>query len=272
MQNYLFNPSFAGVFRDADQKGMFGITYRQQWTGISGSPTTINAFGSVRLNKQGIGIGGNFYSDKTGPTSRTGLLINLAKHIRMQDGGVFSLGLESRLQQYRIDVSKIADALPNDPAIAGNKTSFKYDAGFGMSYTNKHWQLGASVSQLIQSKLDTYTGNLTRSTEGRLYRHYYGNASYRWFVDESNVIIPHVLFVYLPNAPMEVNGGVRVEHSKTLWWGIGYRSTQSWMLSAGVNIKQRITLGYNYDFYTSPLSNFDGGSGAHELLVRFQWK
>lgn len=271
MQGLLHNPSLAGVNQNKAVKGIVGATYRQQWSGISGSPKTLTAFGSFELEKQKAGIGLYGYNDKTGPTSRTGIALQLAKHIRFSDGGVFALGIETRLQQYSIDMAKLSESIPGDPVLGAKDNRFKFDAGFGLSYTNEKWQLGAAVSQLIQSKLDVYSGNLSRTEEARLYRHYYFTGRYNWDVDGNTVISPNLMVIYLPNSPTEIVGGARVEHNKLLWWGLGYRSTQSWMLSAGLHINKKLSLGYSYDIYNAPVSSFDGGHSAHEFLLRFSF-
>lgn len=265
-----------GVFHNAAMAGMgetdfIGLTYRTQWNGISGAPQTATAFGSFALPKHKIGIGANIYNDKTGPTSRTGIQINLAKHINMDNGARFSLGIENRFHQYALDKAKLQASLGNDPAIGGSDNRFKYDAGFGIAYTNKKITLGAAISQLVQSKLDFYSGNLTRTEEARLYRHYYFHGAYAWNTDGTTSITPNFLVIYLPNAPAEFQIGARVEHNKTLWWGLGYRSKQSFMASAGVNINKKFSLGYSYDDYITPISRFDGGSNGHELIIKYNF-
>ncbi len=269
MQPLLINPSIAGVQQNPEMKGMLGATYRTQWSGISGAPRTITVFGSFDLPKQNIGIGGYIYNDKTGPTSRTGLELSLAKHINLNNNGVFSLGIETRLQQYSIDKGKLSQTLGNDPVLGSSDNRFKFDAGFGISFTNKKFQFGASVSQLVQSKLNFYSGNLSRTEEAQLYRHYYLHGRYNWDVDGFTTISPNVMVIYLPNAPIDFSGAVKVEHNKLLWWGLGYRYHQSWMLSAGFHIKKKITIGYSYDIYTAPISEFDGGHSAHEFLLQY---
>lgn len=267
MQGILHNPSVAGT----QENNMVGVSYRTQWSGISGSPRTATVFGSFNLPKFKAGIGGSIYQDKTGPTSRTGLSLSLAKHIVGDNGAIFSIGLESRLQQYAIDKGKLMESLGNDPVLGASDNRFKYDAGFGISYTNKKFQVGASVSQLVQSKLDFYSGNLTRDEEARLYRHYYFHGLYNWNVDGNTVITPNVLMIYLPNAPFTYQFGARVEFNKLFWFGGGYRSHQSYMLSAGINVGKKLTLGYAYDDYITPISSFDNGANAHEVMLRFNF-
>jgi len=227
MQAVLYNASVAGVQQDPEVKGIAGATYRTQWSGISGAPRTITVFGSFALPKQKIGIGGYIYNDKTGPTSRTGLELSLAKHIYMNNDAIFSLGIETRLQQYSIDKGKLSQTLGNDPVLGTSDNRFKFDAGFGISFTNKKFQFGAAVSQLVQSKLNFYSGNLSRTEEAQLYRHYYFHGRYNWNVDGFTTISPNVMAIYLPNAPVEFSGAVKVEHNKLLWWGLGYRLHQT---------------------------------------------
>ena len=186
---------------------------------------------------------------------------------------------EGRFQQFSIDKAKLQTTLGNDPVLGGSANRFTGDAGFGISYTSKNLQIGASVSQLIQSKMDFYKLNLSgsagalpeRSKEARLYRHYYLHGYYKWKVDDATTIIPSTMFIYLPNAPLEFQGGARVEHNEVFWWGIAMRARQSWMLSAGVHINKKFTVGYCFDIYNTPLSVYDNGSNAHEILLRYDF-
>ena len=266
LQGNLHNPAVAGL----QQQTVLGASYRSVWSGIEGSPVTALVFGSTYLQKAKIGIGGYLYSDVTGPTSRRGIQTSYAYHIPMQNGAQFSVGLEARFQQFAIDKAMLIDALGNDPVMGGAATRFKGDAGLGVAYTSAKWQLGASVSQLIQSKLDFYTGNLQRNEEARLYRHFYLHGSYQWQVDANTRIIPNFLVIYLPNAPTELQAGARVEHRELFWWGLSLRARQSWMLSTGIKLQKKMTIGYSFDIYSTPLSVFDQGPNAHELLLRYQ--
>ena len=228
MQGIIHNPSMAG-----SNGSIVGATYRSQWSGISGSPKTATVFGSFDLPNQNIGIGGYLFNDKTGPTSRTGVQVSFAKHIPTANGGRFSLGIEAKGMQYALDRVKLSQTLGSDPALGTADNKFKFDAGFGISYTGKKLQLGVSVAQLVQS------------------------------------ITPNFMAVYLPNAPLEFQGGVKVEHNEIFWWGVAYRAHQSFILSAGVNPSKKFTIGYSFDIYNTPISVFDAGSNAHEILLRY---
>jgi type IX secretion system PorP/SprF family membrane protein len=269
------NPSVAGV----QKHGMIGVTYRSMWDGIDGGPRTATVFGSGFIRSLKLGLGGYLYSDVTGPTKRIGMQMAYAYHIPLKNDAVFSLGIEGRFQQFSFDRAKLQASLGNDPVLGNTDTRFTGDAGFGVSYTGKKFQVGASVSQLIQSKMDFYKLNLgvnsaplpNRTEEAKLYRHYFLHSYYEIDADGNTTITPSVLFIYLPNAPLEFQGGVRVEHRQLFWWGVALRARQSWMLSAGLRINKVFTVGYSFDIYSTPLSVYDKGSNAHEIMLRYDF-
>ena len=265
MQGVLHNPSMAG----ATQKGMIGASYRTQWTGVSGHPQTATVFGSFDLPEQKIGLGGYVYSDQTGPTKRTGIQLAFAKYIPLQNDAKLSFGIEARGTQFSIDRAKLEPTLGNDPVLANGNEQMKFDAGFGVSYITKKFQIGASVSQLIQSKLGFYNGTTTPTEEGRLYRHYYLHGAYNWRTDEENVITPYFMMIYMPNAPTEFVGGAKIEHKELFSIGAAFRANQSIMVTAGLKPSKKFTLGYAFDVYKTPFSLFEKGGNAHELLLRY---
>lgn len=269
------DPSVAG----AQKNGMVGVSYRSMWDGIDGGPRTAVVFGSGYIRSIKLGLGGYAFSDVTGPTKRTGLQMAYAYHIPLKDDAVFSIGIEGRFQQFSFDKAKLMASLGNDPAIASADNKITGDAGFGVSYTNKKFQAGISVSQLIQSKMDFYKLTLNsgsgalpnRTEEARLYRHYFLHSYYKFDMDGNTTLTPNVLFIYLPNAPLEFQGGVRVEHRELFYWGVALRARQSWMLSAGLHINKAFTVGYSFDIYTTPLSVYDKGSNGHEIMLRYDF-
>jgi type IX secretion system PorP/SprF family membrane protein len=268
MQGNLHNPAVAGLNRSLS----FGSSYRTMWSSISGSPITATVFGSAYLKSIKFGVGGYIYSDITGPTSRRGLQTSFAYHIPFVNNATLSIGLEARFQQFSLDKAMLLEALGSDPVLAGAGARFKGDAGLGFLYSSKKFQVGASASQLIQSKLDFYVGAFSRSEVARLYRHFYLHGNYSWQVDQNTKLIPNLLFIYLPNAPSELQAGIRVEHNELFWWGLSLRARQSWMISTGVKFQKKFILGYSFDIYSTPLSVFDRGANAHEMILRYSLK
>jgi type IX secretion system PorP/SprF family membrane protein len=267
MYGVLHNPATAGSLQHAS----IGGTFKKQWRDMPGAPQTALLFANAYLPKAKVGVGGYIYNDQTGPLTYNGLQTAYSYHIPMKDNATFSLGLEARVMQYNFDKAKLQTSLGNDPVIMGDESRIKADAGFGVAYTSKKFQVGLSASQLIQSKLGLYEGTGTTSEEAKLARHFYGHGFYNWDVDKVTRIIPHLLVIYLPNAPTEIQGGVRVEHHNLFWYGLALKKEQSWMISAGLRLKQRFNIGYSFDIYTTPLSVFNQGSNGHEIMLRYEF-
>jgi type IX secretion system PorP/SprF family membrane protein len=262
----LHNPATAG----SRQKAFIGSSFKTQWSNMPGSPKTGLVYGQTYLPNARLGLGGYLYHDVTGPTSRTGLQMAYAYHIPVKENRSVSFGFEARLQQLSFDREKLQQDLGAiDPALTNTSTRFKADGGFGVAYSTPRLQVGAAVSQLVQSKYELYERTGTQTEQSKLYRHYYMHGAYLFQADEFTKVIPNLLLIYLPNAPLETQTGVRMMHNDLLWYGLTWRARQGWMISAGIKLKEKFTIGYSFDIYNSPLSVYQKGSSGHELLLQY---
>ncbi len=265
LQGVIHNPSLAGV----GEHDFIGANYRTQWSSLDDAPKTVTVFGSFNLPKHKMGISGNVFNDKTGPTSRTGISLSVAKHILFKDNSTLSLGIENRFQQFSINTAKLAETLGNDPAIGNKNNSFKYDAGFGISYTNDRLQLGASVAQLLQTKQNNYTGSLVRNQEARLYRHYYMHGSYKMNLDETSTVTPSFLIIYLPNATTEYNFAAKYRLENVFSASVGISATGNANVGAGLNLTKNIVMDYAFNIYNNPSDISNSYTNAHEFMLRY---
>ncbi len=266
--NAMYNPAAAGIAN----KNMVGVSFRNQWNSFPGNPRTYMVYSDFVLEKLKAGIGAYAYRDETGPTSRTGVQLAYSKHIIANNGkDKFGLGLELRGLQYAIDKNKLSSALANDPALAGAENKVGIDAGAGAYYTNGKLSVGAAVSQLIQSKLQL-SDVPNRTQGGKLYRHYNFTANYKWNTGGDIYLIPNAMVRVIEHAPSEYEFGMIANYQEKVWWGVGYRVKQSISLQVGFKIMEKVSLGYSYDYYQTPIDLYTQGSGAHEIGLRFQFK
>ena len=263
--SFLTNPAAVG----ANGFATFGAAYRSQWQGIEGGPTTALIFGDTYYEKLKTGLGVVLYSDKTGPTSRTGGELNLSYSVKLdnENNRRFMIGLGAQVIQFKVDKSKIADALANDPLLASSGSTLKADANVGFYYRSNTLNVGIASKQLIQPKLNFI--KTASNPQGRLYRHYTGTASYDIKTDESNVIQPHFEIRYQPQAPVDFEGGLMLYHKDMFHIGGSYHYKQSYALFAGVKIQHKFSINYAYEAYNSPVSSFETGYSAHEIMLRY---
>ena len=263
--NSMYNPAAAGIAN----KNMIGVSYRDMWSSFPGNPKTYMVYADVNMPKLRSGFGGYVYRDETGAISRTGVQLAYSYHIIGKNPkNQLGIGLELRGLQFAIDRNKITESLGNDPILSGADSKFGIDAGAGIYYTNEKLSVGAAVNQLIASKLAL--ANVPGSNEsGRLYRHYNFIGSYKVNTGGDIYLIPHTMVRVIENSPMEYDFGVLANYNEKLWWGLDWRVNQSWSLEAGFKLLQRLSLTYSYDYYKTPLSVFNAGSGAHEIGLQF---
>ena len=263
--NSMLNAGAAGIAN----KDMVGVSYRSQWSAFPGNPRTYMIYGDVNMEKYKAGLGGYVYRDETGPTSRTGIQLAFSKHIISKDEKQkLGLGIELRGLQYALDKGKVLNALGNDPALGGASSKFGIDAGAGIYYTDGKLSVGAAVSQLIQSKLQL-ADVPNAKISGKLYRHYNFNANYRIQTGDDIYLIPNALVRVIEHSPTEFEAGAKLDYQDKIWFGFIYRMRQLYSIQTGTKIADKLNVSYSYDAYSSPISVYDGGSGAHEIGLRF---
>lgn len=266
--SFIHNPAAAG----ANGVTTIGGVYRSMWSGISGGPQTGILFGDTYFASKNTGAGIILYSDKTGPTSRTGAELNISYSVKLDgsDDKRLMMGLGAQILQFKVDKSKIAEFIPNDPLLASSGTATKADASAGIYLRTPGLNLGVSVKQLIQPKLN-FIKNST-NPEGMLYRHFFFTGSYNFKTDEDNTLIPHFEARYQPNTPLDYEAGIVLDHKDLFRFGFSMHYKQEYTAFAGVKLAHQFSIGYAYDVYTQPLSSFDGGNAAHEISLRYFFK
>ena len=264
--NYLFNPAAAGAKADPS----VGVTYKKMWSGIEGGPQTILMYGDKYFSKQKVGVGVVVYNDVTGPTARSGAEANFSYSIPFNDNRRLMFGLGGVVSQERIDKAEIEKYVPGDPILAGPGSVVTGDASAGVYYKSSTINIGFSAKQLIQSKIDLI--KTATALESRHYRHYYLMGSYTWQTDEDNQIIPNFLVKLTAHAPADIEAGCRIEHKKLIWAGFNFHYNQDFSAFAGFCVDKKLSIGYAYDQYKTPLSIFDAGGGSHEVSLMYTFK
>jgi type IX secretion system PorP/SprF family membrane protein len=169
------------------------------------------------------------YTDKTGPTSRSGGELNLSYSVKLDGKGTkLMLGLGGQVLQFKVDKDKISEYIPNDPLLASSGSTIKGDANVGVYLHSPKFNVGISAKQLLQPKLNFV--KTASNEDGKLYRHYFLVANYNIRTDESNVLVPHVEVRYLPNAPIDYEGGIMLVHKDFLHFGVSAHYRQDYTL------------------------------------------
>lgn len=259
---YVFNPAVTGT------EDNFSATanYRYQWQGITDAPRTyiLSLHGPHKFKN--FGLGGALYTDVTGPTSKTGMYLSYAYHIRVANETKLSLGLSGGLMQYRVDGTKINLANPGDLTLANTlMTRMVPDFGFGAYLYNKKFFCGLSVPQFIQARLD-FSDDGTQ-TLSNLTSHFYLNTGYTFQVNREFSLEPSMMMRYVSPIIPQFDVAAKGIYKKNYFIGVMGRTQTGLSVLAGFqSTNGKFNFGYAYDVNTVGISAYS--TGSHELMVK----
>ncbi|CAG5080809.1 PorP/SprF family type IX secretion system membrane protein [Parvicella tangerina] len=255
----LVNPAEAGYNNVTD----ISLSFRKQWTGISGTPTTSWLSGYTALNKK-MGIGGVVIYDEMAFIKNVDAKLSYAYHLKLAKDFKLSFGLGVGAKQSTIAPNDIvADDYSDEILVSGNTSGVLFDAEFGTLITFKEFRLGVNTPQLLQPRMEVQTPSF--ETNYNLQSHLNIYLSYDSKINESIRAIPTV-FYRRSKASSQFDIFANFEFNKTLILGLGYREGVGVLANVGAKIKDKFQINYAYDFGKSGFGSSTGGS--HEIMLK----
>lgn len=286
----LINPAVTGIESYWDVKA----GYRNQWSGLDGSPKTAYLTISIPLNRDYTlsdfsqlnrpednplsanaaynyqasishsGLGISVISDKTGQIGQTHLDANYAYHIRMSDGFNLAAGASLGLNSISLNTSQITVVNTMDPILTqGNNSQMKPEAAIGLWGYASGFFIGASVQQLLPVSISF--GSSSGSVSTKTYAQYFLTTGFRGYLGEDITILPSVVVRPSQTGPLSYDVNTKLAFRDVFWVGGAYRHNDAVAASFGFNIGGFLTLGYSYDYTTSDLNLVSGGT--HEIMI-----
>ncbi len=259
---YFINPAVAGTLNQIP----FYLSYRNQWSGFKGAPSTFVASGHFQ-GPENSGFGGIITHDDTGGAiSRTGIDLTGAYHIDLNNYDAVSFGLSLTGRQFKFDNSKLVVYQPDDLELNGMQpeSTMNLDANIGMMVYGKDYYFGFSVPQLIQSRLKLE--GLNNSVDNQNIRHFHFMGSYKYYINDNFDIQPSALMKLTPVTPVQLDVNLKVGYNDRVWAGVSYRYKDAIAINIAGQM-ENFFLGYSFDFTTGEaqvLSPF-----THEILLGF---
>ncbi|CAN5424058.1 type IX secretion system membrane protein PorP/SprF [soil metagenome] len=259
MFNRLYvNPAYAG----ANEAICLHALYRAQWVSYDGAPKT-GVFGiDAPLLNNKVGVGLSIATDKIGFENT--FQGKLAGNYKFNVGnGKLAAGVDFDFMQHKIDGSKFEPADPNipDPSIpTGTVSGTAFDMGAGLYYQSEKLYIGASASHILEQKvgLDNFDKEFKRN--------YYGMIGYSFDVTPAVELKPSVFVKSVTgNTTFDIN--LNAHFNNRFWIGASYRNEDAIVALIGMNITEKLRIGYSYDFTTSEIKKYSDGS--HEIMLGY---
>lgn len=264
---YLFNPALAGSSGDT----RIFTTFRNQWIGIPGAPETqaLTLDGMVPDRRAGLGL--TLYNDSDNILQRFGGMGTYAYHLPLAKDHSLSMGLSLGFLRTRIDFDRLEAENMFDPTLlqATNRgTSFDGNAGF--SYGYKRARIGVAALQLFQNKI-SFASEPDRTIAFKLMRHYIITAQYAFMLNQERLKLePIMLLRSAQGLPAQVEANLVATYQKNYWLAIGHKLNTSIGVALGMNLYDRLTIGYSYEHTTNSFSKYQNGS--HEVIVGYKFR
>lgn len=271
---FLLNPGVAGTEDYADIRA----GYRKQWAGFDGSPRTMYLSAHTNIGKQLVtnnrtrykkngfhGIGAIVTNDAIGPTTTTTFSAAYAYHLKVSKKIFASLGLMGGFNQFALDGSKLNPGVQADGLIAGQSKMGLGDITLGGWVYSDRFYVGASIAQLAPSVQITKTAQQTDYT---LTKHYFIMAGYSIPLGYDFKLIPSICIKGASPAPLSFDLNAKLRYKDFLWGGVSYRNRDAVAAMVGVVINNMFDISYSYDYVTSGINKYTGGS--HEIVVGYR--
>lgn len=264
--NFILNPAIAGIEEYYDTK----LSYRNQWLGINGAPTTtyISSQGPLGdAEKSHAGAGFTMIEDKTGPTSQLTIDASYAYHILVTKRLKIAFGLSGGVTQYSLATNQLVLDQNFDPAVPRNSASqLVPDLTAGVWIYSEQWYLGASVTQLLPSRVNFNTQD--KNPLNALQMHEFLTFGYKFFLSDDFSITPSVMIKHVNPVPVSFDVNAKLQYKDIMWLGSSVRRGDGFSLSAGFYMSRTLNISYAYDYTYSPLQQYT--TGSHEIILGIQ--
>jgi len=260
MNDYAINPATAGLRENIEIRS----NNRYQWEGITDAPRTYTLSLSVPMADQNLGMGAYLFTDIVGPTRRVGFQVGGAYRLPLSEALTLGVGVSVGMLEYSVDGQKIELGNPNDIALADALGRTRVvDAKAGIFLNAENYYFGFSIPQVAQNNVDLYSTSIAGNST--LETHMFVTAGYRYEVNEDYTIEPNLMLKYVSPAPIKLDISVRGIFRDIIWLGGSYRNNDAFSAMIGINIQDKILIGYSHDFTTSDIRNYS--TGTHEVML-----
>ena len=284
------NPAFTGV----DDYWELRTGFRQQWAGLDNSPSTIYAgiYGvikkpdalsfqenSLRIStpslyaseerKKGLrhGVGATVFLDDQVALEQLSAMVNYALHLSISRELNLTLGtsfgyFSREVNPEELTVKQIADQTYQNLIDMGGRQSF-LDVNLGLLLYSEKFYAGVAAMPIVHSALansdaiEEDDNQINYSLMGG----YQFNLNPEWRLQSSGILR------YDEINEINYELGIKFRKYDIFWTGLAYNSREYVSILFGAMIKDRLILGYSYDYNYS--DQRDIARGNHEVLVGF---
>ncbi len=260
----LINPAYAGS-RDALTAN---LTWRQQWVGFEGAPSTQLVSIHSPLKRSRLAAGLLLMNDRIGVSRETGVLSNFAYRIPFRRGKL-QLGLGAGVSLMRAEWTSVAIQDRSDVQFANDSRSVvKPNFSAGAYYYKKTFYIGASMPFFMSQRYDATRETWTAAVNSAQYQPML-TGGYLFKLNREIKLKPTTLLRYQSASGFQGDLSANVIIKDRIWAGVSYRSQDAIVGMFEVLPTPQWRLGYAYDLGISKITPYH--SGTHEVMLQYEF-
>lgn len=233
----LINPAYAGLNNNLNA----GVTYRKQWAGFEGSPTTFNVNGHTSLLDNRMGVGLMIVKDNVGINSNTEIHGTYAYRLDL-DQKYLSFGLQAGLISYKGNYDDLNPYDPQDPAFAEVQNVSKPSFGAGLILHSERYFVGLSVPRMLKARVTV------DDVESQLYsQHFYAMGAYIFYINEHIRLKPSVLLKSVKGSPLSADVNFALNFEDKITAGVYTRNLNAYGLMGQIKFGGSYRFGYAFE-------------------------
>ncbi|MEQ8425877.1 MAG: type IX secretion system membrane protein PorP/SprF, partial [Cyclobacteriaceae bacterium] len=252
----VINPAYAGLNNNLNAS----LTYRTQWGGFEGNPTTVNVNGHISLVDNRVGAGILIVQDKIGNVTNTEFQAAASYKLQLETT-TLSFGMQAGVINFQSDFSKLNLADPGDQAFTENENLSKPNIGAGAALKSERFFVGLSVPRLLSTTFKSSQGE-----QFDLYnQHYYLFGAYVFNIGTRFRFKPGVLLKSVKGSPLSTDLNFNLNIDQIYTAGVFTRNFNTYGLQLQALLKEQFRLGYTFEV---PTANSVGTQfNTHEIML-----
>jgi type IX secretion system PorP/SprF family membrane protein len=261
----LINPAYAGSQGNLNFNGIF----RKQWVGFDWQPTTTSLSVTSPFLNYKVGVGATFIYDELGPLSQTGMYLDYAYHLDINNNSRLSLGIKAGFNYYQKDLRGLT-TYEYDTWVSTSPvtTKFLLNTGVGAYYYAEKYYAGFSIPKLFRNSLSDNEN--TYEILGKEERHIFLTGGAVFDISTILKIKPTFMLRMVNGSPYSAELSGTLIMLDKFWFGLTYRYGDAFAAHARYELRDGLQIGYSYDLTNSRLKNYN--NGTHEIFFSYTIK
>ena len=262
MFNGLFlNPAYAGTHPYWSGT----ILHRSQWLNFPGAPKTNLLAVDGQLKDKRMGLGFMVTNDNIGLNKINDISAAYSYKIKLgPNNGQLAFGLRAGIRNQVFNASDATPTDAGDPLYNSNQSTWTPKFDFGLYYYQERAYLGLSIPNVV-----AFDSRKKDNADAGIRRHYYLNGGYVLKLSNTVDFKPSFLVKYEPSAPVSMDLNAHFLFNQRFWLGVSYRHKAAFVGMIEFAVTPNLRAGYAYDYTTTAIRTFQGGS--HEIMLSYDF-